>query len=297
MHLFALIIATLSSLFYAMIGEAAPLCSVNNEARVSIRAPRNVIIPVDIPIGTEILSGGAGGYAEEISITCAKPAYFRFETKNILPGIAIKFTGPPPFDQISGKLLPAGTTKISAGMYYFSLTKTAEITPGDIEGGRISTIYAGDKKVMDLMIESVTVRTESCETPSINVLMGNNYKLADLDKPQSKTQPIKFKIALNNCGQSIKNISYKLMPTSSIFDEQQGVINLNGTSTARGVGLQITNTDGQPVRFNTNMRYQDFRPGEKDPSINLYANYYHLANERLEAGTANADIVFSVNYL
>lgn len=298
MHLFIFIILALSSLLPAIAFSAdVAICSVSNEARVSLRAPRYVTVPRDIPIGTRILSEVQGGYAEEISITCPAPVYFRLETRNILPGIAIKFTGPPPFDQINDKLLPAGTTKIRAGEYYFSLTKTAEITPGEIPGGKISTVKAGFNKVMDLMIESIKVTTQSCETPSINVSMGNNYKLTDLNKPQSTTQPIKFKIALNNCGNTIKNIRYKLKPTSSIVDEQQGVINLNGASTARGVGLQITDTNGQPVKFNTNMAYNDFRPGEKEPSINLYANYYHLANEKLEAGTANADIVFSVDYL
>ncbi|CAM4106081.1 fimbrial protein [Pseudomonas wadenswilerensis] len=71
----------------------------------------------------------------------------------------------------------------------------------------------------------------------------------------------------------------------------------NTGSTAKGIGLQLMNGAGKPRKLDTVYRLLDFNPSETNFNIPLSAAYYRLTNEKLQAGTANTEVTFTMNYL
>ncbi|CAM3861078.1 fimbrial protein [Pseudomonas wadenswilerensis] len=108
---------------------------------------------------------------------------------------------------------------------------------------------------------------------------------------------IKFNTALNQCQRGIKKVTYQLKATTRVIDAKNGVVALNGESTAKGIGLQLMNDSGQPIALDTSYPFNGFDPLGTDFKIPLAAAYYRLAEDHLEAGSANTAVTFIMSYL
>ena len=127
--------------------------------------------------------------------------------------------------------------------------------------------------------------------------MGDDYRLEEFNKSGDTPRAIKFNIALNQCQGNIKKITYQLKATTQEIDKHRGIVALNASSTARGIGLQLRNSSGQPIALNTEYHFKGFNSTSKNFNISLSATYYRLATGKLQAGTANTEVTFIMNYL
>ncbi|RPE01261.1 type 1 fimbrial protein [Candidatus Pantoea deserta] len=76
---------------------------------------------------------------------------------------------------------------------------------------------------------------------------------------------------------------------------ESGVLALNDTSTARGVGVQILNENEQSVSLATPFRVASFPLSSALITVPLFARYYQIA-DRITPGSANAVANYTITY-
>ncbi|WP_337013612.1 fimbrial protein [Pantoea sp. AS142] len=74
-----------------------------------------------------------------------------------------------------------------------------------------------------------------------------------------------------------------------------GVVALNTTSTARGVGVQILNENQQPIALATPFNIATYPLSSALITVPLYARYYQTA-AKIDPGTANAVATYTLSY-
>ncbi|SDY31777.1 Pilin (type 1 fimbria component protein) [Pseudomonas sp. NFIX28] len=203
----------------------------------------------------------------------------------------------------------------SAGTWHFENYTTALrlIKTGDIKSG--VTIAAGDVgyiKADTLFLttirtsQPITITAASCETPDVKVDMGE-HDLDVFSKSGSYSRSINFDIKLNNCPSGIKKVTYSLTPntTAPAWNASMGIIKLHANSTAKGIALQIIDSNEQPVELNKTYTFSNFSSTGGNFNIPLAARYFRTLptgnfgehDTGMSAGTANSDISFVMSYL
>lgn len=145
------------------------------------------------------------------------------------------------------------------------------------------------------------VIAQTCRTPDkIDVRMGTPSvsTLFDIIAPKY----VYFSIHLTSCPNVINKIHYKLIPADSSppIQASSGLIRLNSSSTAKGVGLQILNRFGLNISLGEYFRPTDFEPGTESYELQMIAKYVRLpgvSQSDIVPGTANAEIMFQIEYL
>ncbi len=166
--------------------------------------------------------------------------------------------------------------------------------------GDIGSLMADNLKLATFRLVNTTqLASSSCETPNINVKMGQ-HRLEDIPNDGSPSKKaISFSLKLNNCPAGINNVSYTLTPTSSAPSQSnlQGVINLNQNSTAKGIGLQITDGNLSPIVLNQAKTFNEYSNKGGNFTIPLNARYLKIAKgSSVIPGTANTEITFTMSY-
>jgi type 1 fimbria pilin len=171
----------------------------------------------------------------------------------------------------------------------------AQIT---IPAGNLASLKAGELILNNFnLTNALVLNAASCQTPAVPVAMGDDYQLQDFSDAGAKPRTVRFNIALNQCQTGIKKVTYSLKATTPVIDATKGVVALNSTSTASGIGLQLMNDAGQPIAFDTIYPFNAFTTTGTDFKIPLSAAYYRLPTGDLKAGSANTEVTFIVNYL
>lgn len=185
------------------------------------------------------------------------------------------------------------------GNYTLEIIKSAELQSNVVvPAGYLGRHFADDVTLATFNLSnSIVVSAPSCQAPSVSVNMGDDYQLGDFSKPGATPQTIKFNIVLNQCQAGIQKVTYQLKANTPVIDSQKGVVALNAGSTAKGIGLQLKNEAGEPIALDTTYRFSGFKPSGTEFKIPLSAAYIRLADSRLEAGTANTEVTFTMNYL
>ncbi|WP_232910150.1 fimbrial protein [Pseudomonas paralactis] len=168
---------------------------------------------------------------------------------------------------------------------------------------RIEAGYLGSLQDDDLILKKfnlsnpLALNTASCQTPAVPVAMGDDYQLQDFDKAGATPRTVRFNIGLNQCQTGIKKVTYSLKATTPVIDATKGIVALNSSSTAAGIGLQLMNDTGQPIALDTTYPFNAFTTTGSTFNIPLSAAYYRLPTGDLKAGSANTEVTFIVNYL
>ncbi|WP_311881633.1 MULTISPECIES: fimbrial protein [unclassified Pseudomonas] len=171
----------------------------------------------------------------------------------------------------------------------------AQIT---IPAGNLASLKAGELILNNFnLANALVLNAASCQTPSVPVAMGDDYQLHEFSDAGAKPRTVRFDIALNQCQTGIKKVTYSLKATTPVIDATKGIVALNSTSTASGIGLQLMNDVGQPIAFDTTYPFNAFTTTGTDFKIPLTAAYYRLPTGELKAGSANTEVTFIVNYL
>lgn len=148
--------------------------------------------------------------------------------------------------------------------------------------------------------KEISIVSPTCQASTSAVQMGNDYQLDEFSKVGATSRIIKFNINLNQCQSGINKVTYSLTATSTsqALDWQKGIVALSSNQkSAKGVGLQLMSEAGQPIALNTTYPFNGFTTTGTSFNIPLSAAYYRLAGSEPEAGTANASVAFTVNYL
>jgi len=107
----------------------------------------------------------------------------------------------------------------------------------------------------------------TCQTPfHKDVLVALTADPQDLYTNTVSTTPTHFDLTLLDCPDVDVGFSFRAPPEIDILNEAQGVIGLDSTATAQGVGVQLRHRDGwfgdAPIQFN--------QPGDPDRESPVY---------------------------
>lgn len=188
---------------------------------------------------------------------------------------------------------------ISPGSVRLEIVKSGPLSPQvKVAAGNLGNLQADDLIISKYNLTNpLVLNAASCQTPSVHVAMGDDYQLWEFRDAGATPRTIRFNIGLNQCQTGINKVTYSLKATTPVIDAAKGVVALNGGSTAKGIGLQLMDDAGQPIAFDTTYTFSGFTTTGANFKIPLSASYYRLPTGNVEAGSANTEVTFIVNYL
>ncbi|MCR4541070.1 type 1 fimbrial protein [Pseudomonas sp. 18.1.10] len=295
-------------------GAAAEACGLMGSNAFTINFGKNlaqgITIPQDAPNGT-ILYQETSAVMRSFDFRCTdgkigiyvNPALGSATSGSVyplgVPGLAFRIS----FDNwyMTAPEIQYGniTFKYPSTSYTLEIVKSGDLLPqSPVPAVALAEFRADNIKLIGFnLINPVTVNAASCQTPSVFVAMGDDYQLFEFDNSGDAPRPIKFDLSLNNCQRGIQKVTYQLQANTPVIDAQKGIVALSGASTAKGIGLQLKNDAGQPIVLNTPYVFSGFNTTGTDFKIPLTAAYIRLADSTLQAGSANSEVTFIVNYL
>ncbi|WET42559.1 fimbrial protein [Citrobacter enshiensis] len=138
-----------------------------------------------------------------------------------------------------------------------------------------------------------TVVVPSCNvdaaTPSRVLLKPVNAN--DLSHKGSTAEDTPFEISLK-CNSNV-SVNLLLDGTEDSDAQDDGVLALNGNSTASGVGVQLL-VNNNPAKLNETFKVGDAVAG--NTAIAMTARYYRTSNAAVKAGSVSATVVYNVTY-
>ncbi|WDH19992.1 fimbrial protein [Pseudomonas chlororaphis] len=157
------------------------------------------------------------------------------------------------------------------------------------EGGssyRISKMRSGD---------AVFSAGGTCTTPDVNVVLPTTT-VNQFIGVGSIVALTPFNLSFNDCPSGLNSIGYHITATTNILDAANGVIALDASSTASGVGIQFLTGDESPLKFDTQYSLADYDPTAKHSyTVPLKAGLYQTEGV-VTAGSAKASITYTLNY-
>ena len=311
----------LAIVFYLQSSIATAACIADRQTQTrsfGINLTENALsIAADAPIGTIIYNDtintyptkvtcGSGGINKGFHINSDLVSWgsndYTFALENT--GLSFKIIG----RQSNGAEFPEQRPRhlsvyhedyTMTSTYRIAIYKSAALsTQKSVPAGLLGSIKWDNFEYLKLYLANpITLNTASCQTPEVSVQMGGDYRLEEFNKTGDTPRMIKFNIGLNQCQSGINKVTYSLKATTQVIDSQKGIVALNSSSTAKGIGLKLMNEAGQPIALDTAYPLNEFNTTGTSFNIPLSAAYYRLADSRLEAGTANTEVTFIVNYL
>ncbi|WP_342622618.1 fimbrial protein [Pseudomonas alkylphenolica] len=304
----------IAAIMFGIVDTAHAFCEVDSRRSISFFGPGDISVPRDTPDGTVLYSE-----TKVLPLTT-----FRCTTQELWGFNLASGRGTPPGR--GGDLFPFGVPGLSfrikanlgsgmgyieslsplaAGMYklerdmILEVVKSGPLAPSNaVNAGGLGLIQYGYKEIVELSLgRAINLVTAACETPDVSVAMGEDYKLVDFDGPGSTTREVPFSLKLNNCPEGIAKVNYQLQALTPVIDAAQGVVGLNSTSSAVGIGLQIKDENGMPVPLNTPRTFTAYNAAGGNFQIPLSASYYRLFTGSLRPGSANAEVTFIMSYL
>ncbi|WP_233281631.1 fimbrial protein [Pseudomonas tructae] len=196
-------------------------------------------------------------------------------------------------------IVPSNGYNMGVGSIRFEVVKTGELNAKvNVDAGYLASLQDDDLILKKFnLLNPIVLNAASCQTPSVPVVMGDDYQLQEFREAGAKPRTVPFDIALNQCQNGIKKVTYSLKANTPVIDGPNGIVALNAKSTAKGIGLQLMNALGQPIALDTSYPFDAFTTTGLNFKIPLSAAYYRLGTEELRAGSANTEVTFIVNYL
>lgn len=193
-----------------------------------------------------------------------------------------------------------------------TLVKTGPIGRGShtLESGNelVRASFTGVPNAFGLALSGSVTQAE-CSL-SANPVSADPVKLGDWSTSQftgegHTTDPVPFTIALNSCisdplpGGTVTTAHIHLEPTagSATLDASKGLFSLGGSSTARGVGIQVLGRDAlTPVELEADVA-QGAIPATGGMLLEFNARFYQTGPTRnVEAGSAQGSLAFTITY-
>ncbi|QRN52842.1 fimbrial protein [Dyella caseinilytica] len=224
------------------------------------------------------------------------------------PSNPISFTNGSNFrlDLIKISSTVGAGTITAAGLPTF---QTSEVS---MDGGN-STRF-----LLATVIGQVSIISSTCTTPNVSVNLGAHLTTELRGVGTTTATWVPVNIRLNNCpaffgstyttfnadtsrtttGTLAQNsIGYSVNPTNGVANATNGVMNLSSGG-ATGIGIQLANSSGTPVQFNTATPsgLTLNQTSSANYTISLQARYYQTGAS-ITAGAANATATVTLSYL
>ncbi|WP_218165534.1 fimbrial protein [Burkholderia ubonensis] len=173
---------------------------------------------------------------------------------------------------------------------------TGPVGVGDIPAGAVYAKMTLDGLgVATLTANGIKIKTPACSIPSVNVDMGS-IKMSEFSGPSSTAGERSFGIILNSCPPGRNAIYYQFDTTTQIVPGAgNSVVQLNGSSSASGIGLQLLDASGNPVPFGTPSKFSGYSGQPGNYTMPFRARYYQIA-PTIAPGTANTAITITMSY-
>lgn len=136
----------------------------------------------------------------------------------------------------------------------------------------------------------------TCTTPDVTVMLPEVSR-AEFTGPGYTTARKDFELKFNRCPAGWASISYTFTPTTSVVNSSNGVVALDSSSTASGVGIQLLTGNGTPLTYNTPYILNEYNTSAQNASytVPLTAGLYQT-DLTVIPGTANSSVTFTLNY-
>ena len=182
--------------------------------------------------------------------------------------------------------------------FIYRFVKIGTIKHGTVIGPfTVGTINYGTLVTHNVtMTGSLIISASSCKTPDVSVNMGD-YVASEVTGSRGQTNPVHFDIALNECQEGISRVTYSLQANTPVLDRESGLVSLDGTSTAKGVGLRIMDGNGTPLALDRAHVFSDYDTRGGNFKLPLSAAFVHLGTQTLGFGSANTSLTFTMSYL
>ncbi|MCX2589179.1 fimbrial protein [Proteus penneri] len=182
------------------------------------------------------------------------------------------------------------------------IIKTGRVTQSAVlKGGNLArmiqhnTLPANHQWILSTLripVGAIKVNSLKCTTKSdnYNISLGTWYdtQFKNIgDVSQNVNVPITLSCAAGT------NIKATVTSSAGYIDANTGKLNLSGSNRATGIGIQIVNSNNNPIKLNTKLNLQNNVPSG-DYIFNWKARYIKTGN-KITAGTANS--VATVNIL
>jgi len=106
-----------------------------------------------------------------------------------------------------------------------------------------------------------------------------------------------FDLKLESCPAGLYSIGYYFTPATAILDATNGVIALDGSSSATGVGLQLTEDTGTPLKFANTYPLTTYDPSAVNTyTVPLKVAYYQTGNTPVGSGSVSASMTVMLKY-
>lgn len=94
----------------------------------------------------------------------------------------------------------------------------------------------------------------------------------------------------------MSSIKYQIDATTTISNPSQGVVALNSSSTASGIGVRITDSNSLPIQYGNPYTLSSYLSTGGNYTIPLKAAYYRLGTTAIQPGSANTSVTFTMLY-
>ncbi|MCP6691386.1 fimbrial protein [Pseudomonas donghuensis] len=293
----------------------------HSQKTITISIPSSLTLPRDAPNGTIIYQSPDQTFQGAASFQCSTEFTAgvknrlgtQSSTSSVFPigtsGLSWQWIfGSVAFPGLGGRTYKAGGYGHNNTTHALRIMKTGDITPGaSIPAGVIGFWQAETLETLAMQIDkSSSIIPQSCETPDVKVEMGQ-FDLGVFYDIGDTSKATEFSIQLNNCPSGINKVMYSLVPnpTTPAWDAGQGIIELNKTSTAKGIALQILDGNQTPLELKKDHVFSDYTSTGGNFRIPLSARYYRTLPASsggeddlgVRPGTANSEVSFVMSYL
>lgn len=273
-------------------------------------APIALTVPRDTLVGTVVYEESITAPSQGFSCPSASPFIFALNptlgsvaTGNVFPlgktGLSLKVKNEQNGYLSADRIIDGRSYIDPIRAYTIEIIKSGELSSkNEVPAGNLGAHRFGDVDLVKINLANpIILNAASCATPDVSVQMGDDYYLYEFSNIGDTSQAVKFNIGLHQCQTGIQKVTYSLKATTQVIDQKQGIVALNASSTAKGIGLKLMDDAGQPVALDATYQFNGFSTTGTDFNIPLSASYYRLADSELKAGTANTSVTFIMSYL
>lgn len=186
--------------------------------------------------------------------------------------------------------------------WVIEIIKTGRVTQsGLLKGGNLARMVQNNTlpnnhqwilSTLRIPVGAITVNSLKCTTKAdnYNINLGTWYdtQFKNIgDVSQNVNIPLTLSCAAGT------NIKATVTSSAGYIDANTGKLNLSGSNRATGIGIQIVNSNNNPIKLNTKLNLQNNVPSG-DYIFNWKARYIKTG-DKITAGTANS--VATVNIL
>jgi major type 1 subunit fimbrin (pilin) len=293
--------------------------SGHSTSNVVLTLPPSLSIPRDAPVGYVAAQVDAPAGPSGISLNCTGTVQGFKGTSGTttgasrdiavtsVPGIGLRFYFRDNAGLSFGFSNPTNTWSYPYSSWQWNSNGTSYlgvqvVVTGTVGNGSINASPTASQGYGGATVSIVTIQTPitlnalSCTTPNVTVNMGN-YLSSKFTGVGSTTSATSFNIALNSCPSGMNSIQYEIDPTTTIVPGTgNSVVTLDSKSTAKGIGLQLLDSNGNPFALGTQVTFNGYNSSSGgNLTIPLKARYYQTGTP-VGAGSASTEMTFTMTY-